>query len=242
MVVFSDSLGIERNGSLQAITVQTFPRGEGSGIHTVWNFDDQSPLIFGRSCFYLGNERDVIWCGNHQWSLNYAIDWSAVPTSVDEAKRGFRSEEYAVVNNPNPQDRLHLREKPDKGSKSLGKYYNGTPVHVSEIRGDWACVYVGDQVGWMMKKYLTFGQIDQPLRCDTSAMSQLMARSEYELCVYPWPETYDSNALYVNAFSDSSYQNMKIIGLIGDEWYHVWFPENDEYGFVKQNDLWPGNG
>lgn len=239
---FSDSLGIERNGSLQAITVQTFPRGGGRGIHTVWNFDDESPLIFGRSCFYLGNERDVIWCGNHQWSLIYAIDWSAIPTSVDEAKRGFRSEEYAVVNNPNPQDRLHLREKPDKGSKSLGKYYNGTPVHVSEIRGDWACVYVGNQDGWMMKKYLTFGRIDQPLMCDTSAMPQLMARSEYELCVYPWPEVYDSDALYVNAFSDSSYQNMKIIGIIGNEWYHVWFPENDEYGFVKQSDLWPGNG
>jgi hypothetical protein len=35
---------------------------------------------------------------------------------------------------------------------------------------------------------------------------------------------------------------MKIIGIIGDKWYHVWFPKSDEYGFVLQSDLWEGNG
>jgi hypothetical protein len=35
---------------------------------------------------------------------------------------------------------------------------------------------------------------------------------------------------------------MKIIGIIGNEWYHVWFPATGEYGFVRQDDLWPGNG
>ena len=35
---------------------------------------------------------------------------------------------------------------------------------------------------------------------------------------------------------------MVIIGIIGDEWYHVWFPATGEYGFVKQSDLWEGNG
>lgn len=167
-----------------------------------------------------------------------------IPASAEAAKNGFHSEEFAVVNNPNPQDRLHLREKPDKGSTSLGKYYNGTPLHVSEIRGDWACVYVGDQVGWMMKKYLTFGQNNKPLLCDTSAMPELMARNAYELKVYPWPEeAYDtSSILFINVFSDPAYRNMKIIGILGDEWYHVWFPENEDYGFVKQSNLWSGNG
>ena len=37
----------------------------------------------------------------------------------------------AVVANPNLSDRLNLREKPDAGSKSLGRFYSGTPVYVT---------------------------------------------------------------------------------------------------------------
>ena len=37
---------------------------------------------------------------------------------------------YAVVNNPNPQDRLHLREAPSADSASLGKYFNGVFAYV----------------------------------------------------------------------------------------------------------------
>lgn len=241
---FSDSLGIQKSNGIQTVSIQTFPRGGGSGIGTVWNFNNESPLVFGKNCFYSDIDRNVIWYGSHPWRDLGIIDWDFIPASVEEAKNGFHSEEYAVVNNPDPQDRLHLREKPDKGSKSLGKYYNGTPVHVSEVHGDWVCVYIGDQFGWMMKKYLKFGSEGKPLLCDTSAMPELMARNIYELKVFAWPEeAYDSSgAFYVNAFSDPAYHNMKVIGIIGDEWYHVWFPENDEYGFVKQSDLWEGNG
>ena len=37
----------------------------------------------------------------------------------------------AVVANPILSDRLNLREKPDAGSKSLGRFYSGTPVYVT---------------------------------------------------------------------------------------------------------------
>lgn len=36
--------------------------------------------------------------------------------------------ETAVVSNPNPQDRLNLREQPSEAAASLGKYYNGVVV------------------------------------------------------------------------------------------------------------------
>ena len=38
------------------------------------------------------------------------------------------------------------------------------------------------------------------------------------------------------------WNSMKIIGIIGDDWYHVWFPVTGEYGFVQQRDLTEGNG
>ena len=34
----------------------------------------------------------------------------------------------AVVKNPDPQDRLNLREQPSETAASLGKYYNGVVV------------------------------------------------------------------------------------------------------------------
>ena len=37
----------------------------------------------------------------------------------------------AVVANPVLADRLNLREEPDTASKSLGRFYSGTPVYVT---------------------------------------------------------------------------------------------------------------
>ncbi|MDO5436314.1 MAG: SH3 domain-containing protein [Clostridia bacterium] len=242
---FSDHLGIERQEGIQAVSIQRFSGHPWNGIRQIWNHNDESPLMFGKNCYIpVWNDKNVIWYGTHPLAPIRIVDWENIPASDAEAKAILNSEEYAVVNNPDPRDRLHLREKPDKDGRSLGKYYNGTPVHVYEIRGDWACVSVGDQDGWMMKKYLTFGQKDQPLLCDTSAMPQLMSVNAYEMKVYPRPEEtrYTTDILYINTFSDPAYQTMKIIGIIGDDWYHVWFPENEEYGFIRQSDLWQGNG
>ena len=64
----------------------------------------------------------------------------------------------AVVNNPNPADRLNLRVKPSTEAVSLGKFYNGVPVTVHKMQGDWAYVSLyKDFEGWMHTDYLSFG-------------------------------------------------------------------------------------
>jgi uncharacterized protein YgiM (DUF1202 family) len=63
---------------------------------------------------------------------------------------------FAVVNNPNPADRLHLRTQPRTGATSLGKYYNGVTVEVLSYPSDtWVEVRIGNTVGYMLKQYLT---------------------------------------------------------------------------------------
>ena len=63
----------------------------------------------------------------------------------------------AVVSNPDPADRLNLRAKPDTCAISLGKFYNGTPVTVHRMQGDWAYVSLyKDFEGWMHLDYLSF--------------------------------------------------------------------------------------
>ena len=44
------------------------------------------------------------------------------PTRQEEAVARLDTGAYAFVNNDNPKDRLHLREKPDRKAKSLGKF------------------------------------------------------------------------------------------------------------------------
>lgn len=63
----------------------------------------------------------------------------------------------AVVNNPNPQDRLNLRASPSTSSTSLGRYYNGTQVKVYERGATWCYVEVQGIRGYMMTTYLYFG-------------------------------------------------------------------------------------
>lgn len=56
----------------------------------------------------------------------------------------------AVVSNPNPEDRLHLRKSTSKDAASLGKYYNGTNVHILKyVNKDWAKVSIGIDNDWI---------------------------------------------------------------------------------------------
>ena len=67
----------------------------------------------------------------------------------------YRWDRLTIVTNPNTADRLNLREKPDRNSASLGKYFNGTVVQILEYQDDWTYVRTPDgKTGWMMTEYL----------------------------------------------------------------------------------------
>ena len=132
---------------------------------------------------------------------------------------------YAMVKNPDPADRLHLRTEPTKSAASLGKYYTGTPVKVIRVQGDWVQVDVFGRQGWMMKKYLDFSE---PYTID--------------LTIFPgydgveWkkdPDVYqkpDENAGTIKA---PNWMNTYVIGILEDGWYHIWNPWTDKSGFTK---------
>ena len=107
---------------------------------------------------------------------------------------------------------------------------------VLSAEGDWGRVAIGGQRGFMMKRYLTFGQAGDALYLDMSAMPPLSARDE-KLKVYAEPQIGE-----YEWHMNEDWNTMRVIGIIGDEWYHVWFPATGEYGFVRQSDLWAGNG
>lgn len=148
---------------------------------------------------------------------------------------------YALVHNPNPQDRLHLRAKPDKGSHSYGKFYNRTPVRVLERGDTWTKVQVGRggaaMTGYMMTKFLAFDEDEKAqLAC---AFPQMHLKDEYRgsgLNMYAEPRgTAVTDRMFRQESSDF------IIGVSGDEWYVV-LRADGAVGYVPQGAFWAGNG
>lgn len=226
---FTSSLG------LRSLTVhlQKFPNDTSWGLNFIMGEDE---FNIGKICvssnYYYPQ---TLYVGSHPWSDVTRINWTSLPQTIEEAAHLMNSERYAVVANPDPADRLNLRVKMDSSSESLGKYYNGTPVLVLGVQGSWVHVQIGSRTGYMMKKYLKFGKSGQALRCDVSPMPDLQFKSDF-IQLYAEPDTKTASQTL-----DSSY-GMLVIGVIGNQWYHVWFPQTDVYGFIQQKDLWEGNG
>lgn len=104
-------------------------------------------LTWGEMCGY----------GDHPWNDITSIDWTSIPQTAAVAQEQLDLSGWATPRNSNPEDRLHLREKAERGSRSLGKFYNGTPVKVLNRGKEWTKVQVGPMTGYMMTRYLAFG-------------------------------------------------------------------------------------
>ena len=170
--------------------------------------------------------------GTAPWKDITAMDWSGFPQNLNEAKAMMDASGWATPNNPNPEDRLHLRELPRRDSRSLGKYYNGTPLRVLSRGDEWTQVRIGQQVGYMMTKYLLFGD-----RINTQPPALTMKTN-----VNPTTEILWDDASIPESVIAEEIQGLLIVGVIGDEWYLVWNPDTDRYGRIRQTELWEGNG
>ena len=175
--------------------------------------------------------------GDHPWADITVMDWNSLPRSLEEALDVMDTSGWAVVNNPNPKDRLHLRVKPDRGAASLGKYYNGTPARILEKKGDWARVDIFGATGWMMAKYLAFG--DDGYSVESVFPSRMPVNPTTHHYVYAEPSKEAS--AFCSSCENIS-ESLLVLAVVGDEWYHVWFPDGDLTGYAQQRDWYEGNG
>ena len=222
---FTSALVIEREGSPRASLVLA-PYADGSwGLRQCPHFDGTQ---LGRNWMQQEAGRRVF--GAHPWNDVTAIDWTSVPTDESRLRAAFSTDGWATPNNPNPEDRLHLRTEGNRGAASLGKYYNGTPVQVITRGGEWTKVDICGVQGYMMTKYLAFGEDMAAVAGAAPAMQLRTAQTR----------------LYVSPQEDASYEIVThdplVIGILGQTWYHVWYPDTGLSGWMKQDDLWPGNG
>ena len=158
------------------------------------------------------------------------------PTRQEEAVARLDTDAYAFVNNDNPKDRLHLREKPDRKAKSLGKFYNRTPVQILSWDGDWAHVRIGagdaNLEGYMMTRYLVRGGGNQDVSCAFETLMAVDALGD-GAPIYRVPDDT------VEAFGQ--FLGDYVIGVYGDDWVIAMTWDGD-VGYVRRADLWAGNG
>ena len=197
----------------------------------------------GVSCMEVSGlkRNNEFYYGTHPWNDLLEIDFEDMPHTVKQAVARMDQTAYALVHNPDPADRLHLRVKPDKGAASLGKFYNRTPVYVLEHGKTWTKVRIGSETdgleGYMMTKYLAFDEAEKAaLKC---AFPQKHLKEKYletDVKMYSEPNG--------NGRTDSIFENTMgdfIIGVAGDEWFVV-MRADGAVGYVLQEYFWDGNG
>lgn len=159
-----------------------------------------------------------------------------LPATYAQAQHALLREGVAVVNNPNPKDRLHLRAKPDRNADALGKFYNGTPALVLEEQGAWTRVRIGELDGWMMSRYLAeeneLGSVRPAFPPDLSL------REGFEDKPRSSQPGITSPAI---SQVDWGYELGDIIGVIGEEWY-ILMNGAGQVCFMRQAWFWKGNG
>ena len=195
-----------------------------------------------RSMEVAGAKRnDEVVYGEHPWNDLFNVDFDALPRTFAQAAGMIDQSVYALVSNPNPADRLHLRVSPDKGAASLGKFYNRTPVYILERGKTWTKVRIGSEerglVGYMMTQFLVFGEREKAELACAFPQKHLMEYHQ-EIGVPMYDET-NINGRMPDMFQ-YEYGDF-IIGVAGDEWYVV-LCEDGTVGYVPQDLFWDGNG
>lgn len=208
-------------------------------LEWAWIPSDAGTLEYS-SCRFWGvsvrlppEKRDGLFVGDLAQMVLDGADLAALPGTGEALAAAMNRDGWAVVRNPDPADRLHLRVQPDRSAESLGKFYNGTPLRVLGQEGDWTRVALGlnGPEGWMMTRYLAFGsEMDEVAPAFLSLMYVL--ELEERQPAYSAPRKGAEKELAGNIY---------VVGLVEDEWY-ILLTDLGDAGYVPQSWLWEGNG
>ena len=134
---FNDSLGFPSTNFYDCVSVK--PYADGTWGVSMFMPDAGGMVFLEKHMVYDGISEVESSIGDHPWSDITFIDWASLPLTEAEALTQLDRSDWAVVNNPRREDRLHLRAAPDADAASYGKYYNRTPVRIRLSRRNDIC-------------------------------------------------------------------------------------------------------
>lgn len=189
--------------------------------------------FWGVSTWLPAASRDGLFIGDLAQMVLDGADLAALPGTEEALAAAMNRDGWAVVRNPDPADRLHLRVRPDRSAESLGKFYNGTPLRVLGQEGDWTRVALGlnGPEGWMMTRYLAFGR-------EMDEVEPVFPQLMYVLDLEERQPAYSAPR---KGAEKELAGNIYVVGLVEDEWY-ILLTDLGDAGYVPQSWLWEGNG
>lgn len=178
-------------------------------------------------------ENDGMFVGDLAQMVLDGADLAALPGTREALAAALNRDGWAVVRNPDPADRLHLRVQPDRSAESLGKFYNGTPLRVLGQEGDWTRVALGTDgpEGWMMTRYLAFGREMDEVEPVFPQLMYVLEQEERQPA-YSAPRKGTEKELAGSIY---------VVGVVEDEFY-ILLTDLGDAGYVPQSWLWEGNG
>lgn len=188
----------------------------------------------------LGNEsistKQQAFYGNYDRNLD-AVQLENLPLSYEDALSFLDTANIAMVNNSNPEAKLFLRTKPDMDASSIGRYNNGAIVSVLERTNDeWTKVSIGDVSGYMLHKYLVYGDEIVNQNIPDLHRSVHYIDEDQTLPLFAKP---DGSADIIIQLPYG--QTMQLLGTIDEQWSHIVL-DSGVYGYVKTAYIWAGNG
>lgn len=115
-------------------------------------------------------------------------------------------------------DRVHLRQRADTDSKSLGLYFTGTRAVILSENGEWSYVMIGTEKGYVHRSLLSAKPTGSQARAGT-----VTANGFLNLRAHP-----TKNASVLMKIPEGS--TITLLGETHDHWYLV--KVNDTYGYV----------
>ena len=156
-----------------------------------------------------------------------------LPRTEAKLREVLNREGWAVVHSLSSKKRTPLLTSPDSHAKSLGEFFNGTPLQILAREGSWTKVAVGldGLSGWMQTSELAFGiEMDQvePAFLQKIYLEDLESKQP----AYSSMELDDKQEL-------SGY--IHIVGTANDNLY-ILLTSDGHTGYVPSDWMWEGNG
>lgn len=161
--------------------------------------------------------------------IMFLFSWVGTCTALADNLAGVTE---AIVFNPNPQDRLNLRIKPDKESESLGKYYSGTRVEILEsVNEQWVRVRIGFIDSGYLEGFMLTDFLVNPTGENTvePAFPMMRCMKEDFFCLSTKPDDTSPKVQHYDPNDVIFSLNMPItvLGDLPNGWCHVSIEGND---------------
>jgi len=179
-----------------------------------------------------GNREHLLVGSMKEFSLKDA-DLFELPRTEAALKETLNREGWAVVNNVSSEKRTPLFTAPNSHAKSLGDFFNGTPLQVLAQEGAWTKVAIGlDGLnGWMLTSSLVFGVEMDQVEADF-VQKIYLEKLDIKQPAYSSIELDEEQEL-------SGY--VHIVGIANDSLY-ILLTSNGHTGYVPSEWMWDGNG